>query len=111
MFFIFLMNLTAERLFWYSSIWWFDMVMHFLGGFWVSIFSIYIFSYKEVILPIFRIILFVLFIGILWEFFEIYSNNYIGGESFDMLDTVSDLFFDLSGGLCAILYLWKKTQK
>lgn len=53
----------------------------------------------------------VLFIGSAWEVFEIIFNNIIAGNQFDILDTTSDIFFDLSGGLCAILYLWKKLQK
>jgi hypothetical protein len=30
--FIFIFNLGAMKLYWYQSIWWFDMPMHFIGG-------------------------------------------------------------------------------
>ena len=30
---LFLLNYAATKLYWYSSIWWFDMPMHLLGGF------------------------------------------------------------------------------
>lgn len=116
MFFIFIADILAQKLHWYFSIWWFDMAMHFGGGFWVGLFFIWFFSIKD--LPIFKLslekadfklvlktILFVLSFGILWEFFEIFTHNYIAQDPFNMLDTTSDVFFDLGGGLCAILYI------
>ena len=60
---------------------------------------------------IFKILLGVLVVGVLWEIFEILVNSTIAQNPFDVLDTASDLFFDFGGGLCAILYLWKKLQK
>jgi hypothetical protein len=59
---------------------------------------------------VFKIIFLVLITGILWEAFEFFSNNYIGRDSFNILDTFSDIFFDFIGGLCAILYVWKKLR-
>jgi hypothetical protein len=121
MFFIFIADIIAQKLHWYFSIWYFDMLMHFGGGFWVGLFFIWFFSIKD--LPFFRlsfekidfklilkILLFVLFFGILWEFFEIYSHNYIGGDPFNTLDTLSDVFFDLSGGLFAMFYYLKRSS-
>ena len=118
MFFIFIADIIAQKLHWYFSIWWFDMVMHFLGGFWVGLFFIWFFSIKD--LPIFQLslekadfklimktILFVLSFGILWEFFEIFTHNYIAHDPFNILDTTSDIFFDLAGGVSAILYYLK----
>ena len=111
MFFIFLANNIALQFYWYYSITYFDMLMHFLGGVWAGLFFIYVFYVrKEVLNSLFYIILFVLFIGILWEFFEFFMGT-IARDSFDTGDTLSDIFFDLLGGLCAILYLWKSKQK
>ncbi|OGI46772.1 hypothetical protein A2121_00185 [Candidatus Nomurabacteria bacterium GWB1_40_6] len=122
MFFIFIADILAQKLHWYFSIWWFDMLMHFGGGFWVGLFFIWFFSIKD--LPIFqlsfekidfklilKVLLFVLFFGILWELFEVFVHNYIAQDPFSVLDTTSDIFFDFGGGLCAILYLWKKLPK
>jgi hypothetical protein len=122
MFFIFTADILAQKLHWYFSIWYFDMLMHFGGGFWVGLFFIWFFSIKD--LPIFQLslekinfklilkaLLFVLFFGILWEFFEIYSHNYIGGDLFNTLDTLSDVFFDLAGGTFAVFYFFKKIMK
>jgi hypothetical protein len=109
MFFIFILDSIGQKFYWYTSIWWFDMLTHFLSGFWVSLFFIYIFQSKEPILPLFiKIITCVLLIGILWEFFEVYSHNYIGQDPFNALDTVSDVFFDLAGGTFALLYYMKR---
>lgn len=105
---IFLVNYVAVKLYWYNSIWYFDMIMHFLGGLWVGLISLYFFSSKT---PYLKILLFVLFIGLGWEIFELLFNNIIAQNPFNALDTISDIFFDLSGGLCAILYVWKKLQK
>jgi hypothetical protein len=110
---IFILNFLASKFYWYSSIWWFDMPMHFLGGFWLGLVYIWFFSRKDILFsPSFaffgKIILGVLLVGIAWEIFEFYFINQVAQNSFDLLDTLSDLFFDLSGGLCAILYIWKK---
>ena len=109
-----LVNFIALKFHWYFSIWYFDMPMHFLGGFCVGLVLMWLlfnenpdFTLKFIL----KISLGVLFIGGSWEIFEILFNNIIAQNRFNVLDTTSDIFFDLSGGLCAILYLWKKLQK
>jgi hypothetical protein len=103
-FFIFILNTVAKLLYWYTSVWWFDMPMHFLGGFFLGFFVVYVFSLKDV----YKIFLYILIIGIGWEVFELIFNNIIAGQPFIVLDTFSDICFDLSGGLSAILYLCQK---
>lgn len=113
--FIFVVNFIANKFYWYYSVWYLDMIMHFLGGFWLGLVSLYFFSSK--ILPSYsfllflKILLFVLLVGLGWEVFELLFNNIVAQNPFNILDTSSDLFFDLSGGLCAILYIWKKQLK
>jgi|SRR3989338_3468528 len=108
MFFIFLVDFLAKYFYWYSLIWYFDMIMHFLGGLWVGMFFIYVLSMKKPLTygssSFFRIILCTLIIGILWEIFEFFTYNYIGQNSFDISDTLADIFFDLAGGVLAIMY-------
>ncbi len=107
-FFIFLLNYLAMEFFWYSSIWYFDMPMHFLGGIWLGLASIYLFSLKDISLKsILKIFFIVLLIGIGWEIFEIFIK-FVTQNSFDFLDTMSDLSFDVLGGLFAILYFTKQ---
>lgn len=109
-----LVNFIALKFYWYYSIWYFDMFMHFFGGFCVGMALLWIFYKDDLDFNfsfVLKISLGVLFIGSAWEVFEIIFNNIIAGNQFDILDTVSDIVFDLLGGLCAILYLWKKLQK
>lgn len=105
---MFIINKLAWKFYWYSSIWWFDIPMHFLGGVWLGLFFLYLFSRlnfvkSRILLTIFG----VLVVGILWEFFETHLNE-ISKDEFNILDTVSDVLFDLAGGLCAIFYFLKR---
>jgi len=106
---IFLLNYLANYFYWYSSIPYFDMLMHFLGGFWLVLIYVYLFDSKQAsILTLIKIVLWVLIIGVLWEFFELYFVNYVAENPFDLPDTISDLFFDLFGGSLAFLYCMKR---
>jgi len=108
-FFIFAVNYAAMKFYWYFSIWYFDMPMHFLGGFWLGLALIWLFSVKELSFKIiFKIILGVFFIGILWELFEISIDKTITQNPFNILDTVSDMCFDLAGGGLSIIYFFKR---
>lgn len=108
-FFIFLVNFFANKFYWYYSIWYFDMIMHFLGGFWLGLVYLYFFSPRgSFSKSILQASLFVLLLGLGWEVFEFLVNNYIAQNPFDIIDTTSDIFFDLAGGVLAILYCFKK---
>jgi hypothetical protein len=110
--FIAFLNYVAVKLYWYTSIWYFDMIMHFLGGFWLGLALFYLFFTENISkIFIFKIILGVLIIGAFWEGYEILVNNNFAQIPFNLLDTLSDIFFDLTGGLCAILYIWEKQLK
>ncbi|OGI58299.1 hypothetical protein A3C60_02200 [Candidatus Nomurabacteria bacterium RIFCSPHIGHO2_02_FULL_37_45] len=117
-FFIFIVHFFANKFYWYSSIWYFDIIMHFLGGLWVGLFFIWFSSeslrlslaFKALTLVIFKILLFVFVVGFGWEVFEFLFNNYIAQNPFDFLDSTSDIFFDLVGGIVAILFFLKKTM-
>ncbi|OGI71124.1 hypothetical protein A3B84_02825 [Candidatus Nomurabacteria bacterium RIFCSPHIGHO2_02_FULL_35_13] len=104
-FLIFLLNYLAMKFYWYSSIWYLDMPMHFLGGVWLGLAYIYVFlPTDDSLKSIFKIFFAVLFVGIGWEVFEILIDIFITGDSFIFLDTSSDIFFDFAGGAFAILY-------
>ena len=119
-FFIFLLHFVATKLYWYSLFGWLDMPMHFLGGFWLGLVFIWFFSRNFQLFgelkvkdwDVLKILLCVLVVGIGWEVFEFLVNDILAENPIDYLDTGSDIFFDLLGGLCAILYVWrKKLQK
>ena len=108
MFFIFLTDKAAGKFYWYNSIWYFDMIMHFLGGVWVGLFFIYTLSVDEASLKsLWRVVLLTLLIGVSWEVYEFVVNNMIGRVPFDILDTLSDIFWDVAGGLVSLFYFSK----
>ncbi len=108
MFFIFLVDRIGVTLYWYFTIWWFDMVMHFVSGLWTGLFFAYVFYIRKPIFSnVFYIILLSFLIGVSWEIFELYVFNHIGGTPFNLLDTVSDIFFDVAGATLAALYVLK----
>jgi len=108
-FIIFVLNYFAMEFYWYSSIWYSDIIMHFLGGLWLGLFSIYLFSIKDSSFKsILKIFFVVLLIGISWEIFEILIDKFITQNSFNFLDTMSDIFFDVLGGLLAVWYFIKQ---
>jgi hypothetical protein len=113
--FIFAINYMAMKFFWYSMVWWFDMPMHFLGGFWLGLTALWVYLFyraspgmvsarKMLIVGLCA----VLIIGMGWEVFEIGIDRFITYSVFNPLDTASDLFFDLAGGATAILYLLRR---
>lgn len=118
MFFILALHYTGTYFYWDYTTRWFDMVLHFLGGFWEGMLFVWFFSIKN--LPLLKpsldpndphltdkAIFYVLLIGFLWELFEFYANNYIGGYPFDIIDTFSDLVLDLLGGVLSLFYFLK----
>lgn len=111
-FFIFILNFLAMKFHWYFSIWYFDMPMHILGSFWLGLSFIWFFQIKDLsFLNIFKIILGVLLIGLFWEFFEISVDKVITEKSLNVLDSFSDLSFDLVGGLISLLYFKNRIMK
>lgn len=108
-FFIFILNFIAHRFFWYYTIWYFDMMMHFFGGFFIGLLLLWIFLTKEISFKIIlKIILGIFIVGIGWEIFEIIFKNIIAKDPFNLLDTISDIFFDLAGGTLAVIYFLKR---
>jgi len=113
--FIFFLNFIAGKLYWYSSIWWFDILMHFLGGFWLGMFFLWFFYKdlnnatleKKIFL---KIILGVLLVGFGWEVYEIIVNDIFAKNTFDLFDTSLDMVCDLVGGVVAY-YFFKNISK
>lgn len=116
--FIFLTNLLAMHFYWYNSIWWFDIPMHFLGGVWLA----YCFYFLFYFIDIRRFLIskpfvdrsmvvalasFVVCIGLLWEVFEIGVQKVTFEILATPLDSLSDLLFDLAGGL----FVYTRIQK
>jgi hypothetical protein len=83
--------------------------MHALGGFWVGLCFIWLLKTKDLSFnSIAKIALGVLLIGIFWEMFEILVNRVIAQNPFNYLDTLSDIFFDLTGAFISVFYFIKR---
>ncbi len=106
----------------YSSfwqIWWFDIVMHLLGGIWAGLFFLYLFSARKqvfndsnFILNLLGAISFAALVGVIWEIYEFSFDQLIAMPRSLVLsqpslnDTIKDLFNDLTGGFIAATYYW-----
>lgn len=109
LFFIGVLNLFATYLYLYWTSSWFDLLMHFLGGFWVAmvVVSLWaVFNKNKIVYPkIFSVILWVTVVGVLWEIFElsIGATELSDGIRF-IADTLSDIVMDIIGGLVGTKY-------
>jgi hypothetical protein len=109
--FIFLLNLIGHKFYWYYSVWYYDIIMHTFGGLWVGLAIFWLFFNKfksETTKNIILVLLGVLIVGVCWEFFEILVNETIAKNPFNFLDTVSDIFCDLTGGAVAAVYFYNR---
>lgn len=106
--FIFIINWIAMIFHWYSIIWWFDIPMHFLGGVFIGMLYVYflvrrgtpVWSLKAVIWGLIAVFA----IGLLWEVFEFSLDTWITFRPQNLIDTLSDLCFDLAGATLALWY-------
>ncbi len=111
--FIFLLNLLAHKLHLYVSIWYFDMIMHTLGGIWLALALIFVFSINNFSRQNFLKVIFgVLLVGLAWELFEFGVDEIILKNPLNTgLDTLSDLFCDITGGILGFIYYFRNSLK
>ena len=114
---IFILDIFANQYFLYWRFWWFDIVMHFLGGFFIALLSYYIFFLSGYFIKISKkfsvfvvSLTFVLVVGVLWEVFE-YVIKVSTAQSNYILDTNLDLLMDTLGWLVAYYFLLKIKNK
>lgn len=115
---VFALNTLALFFHWYRLIWWFDMPMHFMGGFFLVWLVLYIYNKffstdNDFILSkslIKKALIWALIIGLGWEWFEWGADLYTGAGVMHMLDSYSDLFFDMAGAYTAIFMLKYKYE-
>lgn len=108
-----ILNYIAEVFYFHWTLWWYDLGLHFLGGFCAGTAFMY-FAYKLQILSFEKIkaivfaFIFVFLVGFAWEVFEIWigHTSFSDGISY-VRDTVSDLIIDCCGGFFATLYSFK----
>lgn len=104
------LHFTANAYYLYYHWWWADVVMHFLGGFFVALGTLWLIHFEvphtlRPQVPLFTTTLVVtLFVGVGWEVFERVFDAY--GALNYALDTLLDLVMDVVGMLGAYL-TWK----
>ncbi len=113
---VFILNKLAMQFYWYVSIPWLDMPMHFLGGIFLALGIGALFFHRTNKIHFFKkllfILLWVLLFGIAWELFEFSVFTLIKFvEPNSMADTLMDLFFDLLGGLVGIFFVSRAQNK
>lgn len=98
----------------YSIFWWYDMPMHFFGGLFTGLLVIVVFLRRQsffeysILKTSFIVLAAVLVIGVAWELYE-HLFDIVAGRNQIILDSISDIFFDLAGGLQAVfVYLRHK---
>lgn len=115
------LHIVALRLFLYWTTDWFDIPMHFLGGFLIGLILIFIFHTSGIIaVPVqswrqfgWLIIAGVFVVGLGWEVWELLVG--FTDVITDVADTLLDIVMDLLGGGASLLYaqslLWNKQNK
>ncbi len=123
-----LLNILAFQYYWYWLIWWFDLLMHTLGGLGLGLVLLGLGELNLKLLDkngfwrlALSVMVIVMLISVAWEFFEFTTDhahhNYLIVKTPLLLqqgarDTASDLLSDLFGVLLAIeivnLTLWPK---
>lgn len=104
----------ALTLFLYWTTPWFDILMHFLGGFTIGLiagFAFFISGFVKIprdhLLNAFIIIIgTVLIVGLVWELWEVFVG--FTDVLNDEVDTIMDVVMDLIGASVAFLYIKKK---
>lgn len=101
--FTLILHLFGMYDYFYVRFWFYDIIVHILGGVGIALSTLYILKDPK------YIIIFVIICGILWEIFEVYYD--ISGSPFGtfpyFLDTVKDLVDDLIGGM----FVWLSVKK
>lgn len=109
----------AVQYYLYWTLDWFDILMHFLGGFWfgysalwILFFSGYIGVPKRKDLKFFLLTAFLsaFSVGVAWEIFE-YASDITFWDDGYVFDTVKDLVMDSLGGIVSAIFLYKAYKK
>jgi len=106
------LHLVAFQYSLYWHFWWYDIVVHFLGGLFAGLLSAWIVFYSGYIRDprltrwslFLAIILGTLAIGVGWEVFERLLGHTWSPEGY-WLDTSTDVLMDVLGGLLCFLFL------
>lgn len=103
---IFILNEIAAVNHLYWVYWWYDIMMHFLGGFLIGGLSAWGARRFDETMTFSRVVVVVLvavaLVGVGWEVFEYLTGQYAGQPGI-VADTILDLVMDVLGALFAVV--------
>jgi len=107
-----ILHTLAFYFYWYYTVWWFDLVMHTLGGLLVggtfAHFYVNMWNKQISVLGAFVVSITVVFaVGVGWEVFEFLLDKFLIRMQNDVFDTVTDLGLDIVGGFLGALLISK----
>ena len=102
--------------FWLFIFWWFDLLLHFLGGVWVSGMALWLFFLSGYVHGVARnstnillvAVISFLVIGIAWEIFEFLVGAIFAEEVEYFFDTATDMLIGLFGGLLVSYFFLRR---
>src|SRR3990167_6874685 len=100
---IFTLHLISLQNDYYWLIWWYDIMMHFLGGVWVVLVLIWLNQLKAApaVLTFKRALTAIIVVGLAWEIYELlFDQTFIDAKGYG-LDTVLDLITNTVGATAA----------
>ncbi len=108
---VLILHVSANALYLYWTVWWFDIIVHFLSGAAIAMAAVLLFPRHAKIVTLG--VLLSLLLGGVWEGYELHTGlTSLGDGAAYWADTSMDLFIDVLGGFLGVLYslgLLKKT--
>ena len=109
--FVALLHIAALELYFYWTLWWFDVLVHFLAGLWVGLGALWLIFLSGYITrfrlshhsALFTALIPIAVVGIGWELFEVWAGVPI--EKKYLSDTVVDLSMGILGALSGYIYV------
>lgn len=112
------LDFFASSLYLYWTVWWSDMLLHFLSGICVAMggVSVWLFIFNREETDPWKTLWigmsWVILVGMLWEIFELrFGATSLSDGMIYITDTISDSFMNISGGLFGVVYSIKLLSK
>lgn len=107
-------NILANLNYWYWTMRWLDMPMHFTGGAWLAGTAVWFRFYSGRLAGEMRGLFHVLLwgvgvavcVGVVWEIYEMVVSLAVGKDINAISDTLSDIFFDALGAFLVSVFMW-----
>lgn len=113
-----ILNFIGVQLYFYDSIWWYDIVQHMLSGSLIAMGTFLLWNFflpftithkkKMIIIALIS----TLIVGAIWEWYELHFGlTFLSDGAIYVFDTTKDMIDDLIGGFFGSLYAIKVLNK